>query len=431
VSRPVLLSYAAFVLIGVKVGVTGVLLLAQMQDYGVTRAAIGITFFTSSAGYVLGSLSAGPLVSRFGFRIALATGGGSCLAGGLSLATRPPFPVFAAVPLVIGYGTGTLESALNAYIAALDGATTRLNRLHAFFGAGALLGPLLAAWITGFASWTVVWVVLAAAWLPLIAGFLTAYPRRAGVAGATGTAWDTAGTAGTAGDTAGTAAATGLPEATGAAAGRLLTRALRERSVLLGAAMLCVYVGVEIGVGNWGFSYLVQARALPASLAGYFASGYWLGLTIGRFVISPVAARLGASTAGMMYTCLAGITAATLLAWLSPAAPLAGPALVLLGFFLGPVFPTTVAITARLTPAALVPTAIGVMNAAAMVGGSALPWLAGLLAQRTGIWTLLPFAVALSVLQAAIWRPIASRIRLAVYGTRLGVERNKDHEMPD
>jgi fucose permease len=406
VSRPVLLSYAAFVLIGVKVGVAGVLLLAQMQDYEVTRAAIGITFFTSSAGYVLASLSAGPLVSRFGFRIALATGGGSCLAGGLYLATRPPFPVFAAVPLVIGYGTGTLESALNAYIAALDRATTRLNRLHAFFGAGALLGPLLAAWITGFASWTVVWLVLAAAWLPLIAGFLTAYPRRAGTAGAAGDTAGAAGTAGTAWDTPGAAAATG------AAAGRLLTGALRERSVLLGAAMLCVYVGVEIGVGNWGYSYLVQARALPASLAGYFASGYWLGLTIGRFVISPAAARLGASTAGMMYTCLVGITAATLLAWLSPAAPLAGAALVLLGFFLGPVFPTTVAITARLTPAALVPTAIGVMNAAAMVGGSALPWLAGLLAQRTGIWTLLLFALALSLLQAAIWRPIASRIRL-------------------
>ena len=46
---------------------------------------------------------------------------------------------------------------------------------------------------------------------------------------------------------------------------------LRERSVLLGSAMLLVYVGVELSVGSWGFSYLVQGRELTQSLAG------WLG----------------------------------------------------------------------------------------------------------------------------------------------------------
>jgi fucose permease len=83
-----------------------------------------------------------------------------------------------------------------------------------------------------------------------------------------------------------------------------------------------------------------------------------------------------------------------------------------LGFFLGPVFPTTMASAPRLTRPALVPTAIGVMNAASVGGGSALPWLAGLLAQGTGMWTLLPFTAALSLLQVAAWRPVARRIRV-------------------
>jgi fucose permease len=76
------------------------------------------------------------------------------------------------------------------------------------------------------------------------------------------------------------------------ARGGLLGAALRDRGVQLGAAMLALYVGLEISVGNWAFSYLVQARALPAALAGYTVSGYWLGLTVGRFLISPVAAAL-------------------------------------------------------------------------------------------------------------------------------------------
>ena len=51
------------------------------------------------------------------------------------------------------------------------------------------------------------------------------------------------------------------------------------------------------------------------------------------------------------------------------------------------------------------------MNAGSVVGAAALPWLAGVLAQREGMWMLLPFAVTLGALQFAAWRPLAGRIR--------------------
>ena len=71
---PVLMSYAAFVLVGINVGISGVLLPSQMASYGVGRATIGITFFTSSAGFVLASVSTGALIHKAGIRIALAAG---------------------------------------------------------------------------------------------------------------------------------------------------------------------------------------------------------------------------------------------------------------------------------------------------------------------------------------------------------------------
>lgn len=144
-------------------------------------------------------------------------------------------------------------------------------------------------------------------------------------------------------------------------------------------------------------------------LAGYTISGYWLGLTLGRFLISPIATRAGVTPAGMIYACLGGITATIALAWLLPTAP-ACVALGLLGFFLGPVFPTTMAVAPRLAQERLVPTAIGVMNAVSLIGGSVLPWLAGTLAQNSGMLVLLPFALALALAQFAAWRPIASRL---------------------
>ena len=404
VRRAVLVSYAAFVFVGVSAGTSGVLLPSQMTSYGVDRATIGILFFASSAGYFLGGMSTGALVGRLGGRGALAANALAFALADLYMASRPPFAAFLAAQLVAGYAAGVLESGLNVYLTAQPGATTLLNRLHAFFGVGALIGPPLAAWILGFASWATVYLVLALASALLAAAFLLAFPRHEPEPGPEPEPG--------ARRPAPVAPAAVPPAVAPAAArpGSTTGAALRDRGVLLGSAMLAVYVGVELSVGNWGFSYLVQARGLPEALAGYTVSGYWLGLTLGRFLISPLAARLGATTSGMMYACLTGITAAATLAWLLPAAP-ACVALGLLGFFLGPVFPTTMAIAAQLTRPRLVPAAIGIMNAASTVGGSVLPWLAGAIAQSAGLRVLLPFAVVLSLAQFAVWRPIAARLR--------------------
>jgi fucose permease len=384
---PLILAYATFVLIGVSAGVNGVLLVAQLRDYAVDRATIGITFFTGSAGFVLAGLTAGALIHRFGTRLALVVGGGGFALAGLYAATHPPFTAYVILQVLVGYATGVLESVLNAYLTTLPGSTTLLNRLHAFFGVGALLGPPLATWIVGRTSWTVVWLVLGVAYVPVVAGFLIFYPRS-------------------------DRSARELHEVPGGqASGGMLGAALRQRAVLLGAALLAVYVGLELGVGNWAFSYLTQGRGQSELLAGYTVSGYWLGLTLGRFLISPIAARLGATAVGLMFTSLAGVTAAAVVTWVLPGTAAAGAGFAVLGFFLGPVFPTTMAVVPQLTDARLVPTAIGVMNAGSVIGGSALPWAAGAIAQGAGTWTLLPFALTLALVQLAVWRPIAQHIR--------------------
>ncbi len=342
-----------------------------------SKTAIGATFFTGSVGFVLASLLAGPMVHRLGMRVALVIGAILTALVGFYIATRPPFVAFVLVAIVTGFGAGVAESGFQAYIVALPNSTALTNRLHAFFGVGALLGPLLATWILGFASWRTVWFVLAAAQVPFVVAIWATYPRHEVVA----------------------------PEPSVSHEERtrgLLSSALRERTVLLGAALLAVYVGLEISMGNWGFSYLVQARGEHRVLAGYVVSGYWLGLTLGRFLISPFASKIGATAANMAFGCLIGVTVVAALTWALPAAA-SIPGFVLLGFFLGPIFPTAMAMVPNVTPARLVPTAIGVMNAGSVVGGSALPWLAGALGQGTGAWTLLPFALVLAVATMAIW----------------------------
>jgi fucose permease len=258
---PVLLSYAAFALVGLNAGVGGVLIPTQMSDYGVDEATIGLTFFTSSAGYMMAGATAGALLHRVHVRLALLIGVGVYALGAVVMVARPPFAALVAVQLLVGYGTGILESILNVFLAELPNSTTLLNRLHAFFGVGAFLGPLLAAWLLQYLRWTSVWLVLALLCVPLATGFLLVYPRRAPAA-----------------------ERADEPRPTG-----VLREALRTPAVVFGSLFLAVYVGLEIGVGTWAFTFLRQEHGEPAVVAGYTVSGYWLGLTLGRFIISPLA----------------------------------------------------------------------------------------------------------------------------------------------
>src|SRR5690606_34359001 len=163
--------------------------------------------------------------------------------------------------------------------------------------------------------------------------------------------------------------------------------------------------------GNWAFTYLVEEHGQADLLAGYTVSGYWLGLTLGRFLISPAAGRIGLTPVGMTFGCLSGVGLAAAVTWLVPSAAAASVGLVLLGFFLRPSFPPAMAGVPRLPSARLVPTAIGVMNAGSVVGGAALPWLAGATAQGIGVWALPPFTLLLALPQIVIWWRMARRMR--------------------
>ncbi len=396
-------AYLLFVLVGLSAGVNGVLLLAQMDDYGVGRATIGLTFFTFSAGFVLSGATAGPLIHRWGTRAALLGGGLVFVAAALVMSTRPPFIAFVLVQVVAGYGTGLLESILNAHLAAMPGSTTLLNRLHAFFGVGAFLGPMAAAAMLRVTDWPVVILALALVSVPMLVAVRLSYPDRGRDPLVVAQPESTS-------DTHARDEGSGI---------RLLPAVLRQPAVLLGALMLSVYVGLEIGVGNWGPGYLVEARSASVFVAGGIVSAYWLGLTIGRFVLSPVATRFGLTKIGLAYVCLYGVAAASVVTWLVPVTGVAAVGLVLLGFFLGPIFPTTMAVAPDLTSARLAPTAIGVMNAGSVVGGSALPWLAGALGQGIGVWTLLPFTLLLALVQLVVWWRMVARMEPAAAATRI------------
>jgi fucose permease len=182
---------------------------------------------------------------------------------------------------------------------------------------------------------------------------------------------------------------------------------LKLAAVWLGALFLFLYVGTEISVGNWSYSFLLEDRHQGTLLAGWVVSGYWFGLTLGRFLINTIAERLHLGIAAMLYACLIGIGISALLVWFIPSLQILG--FCLIGFFMGPIFPSMIAVVPYLVPGRLVPSAIGFLVGTSVVGGALFPWLVGTLAQYIGIWALLPCTIALTVIMFSNWWAITRR----------------------
>ena len=73
------------------------------------------------------------------------------------------------------------------------------------------------------------------------------------------------------------------------------------------AILLLFYVGVEVAVGGWVVTFMIDVRHAAYYASGMTATGFWLGITVGRVVLGFVTARLGvklATTVGAHLPCL-------------------------------------------------------------------------------------------------------------------------------
>jgi fucose permease len=81
----------------------------------------------------------------------------------------------------------------------------------------------------------------------------------------------------------------GMPEA--------LWKMPHARVAWLLAVFLLAYVGVEVALGGWIVTFMIQARNGDHFASGMTATGFWLGITVGRVVLGFVTPRLGVKLA--------------------------------------------------------------------------------------------------------------------------------------
>lgn len=381
-----LLAFLAFISLGLPDGLLGVSWPSMRLGFGLPLDALGTLVACQTLGYLTSSSLSGRLLRALPIGGVLAL---STLAAALALlgfATAAHWPLLLGCGFVAGLAGGAVDAGLNAYGARHFSARV-LNWLHAFFGVGTTLGPLIVtAVLTSGAAWRWSYVIVGGAQLLLAATFFATRAR-----------WADA------------------PTSTGAPAPRPVaarTRdTLRRPIVWLAMATFFVYAGAEFVVAQWSFTLLTLHRGESVATGGLLVSLYWGSLMVGRVLFGIVADRVPLGRA--LTACIAASVVGALAFWLEPTRTLSFLGLMLMGAAFAPVFASLIVLTPRWVGAAHADDAIGFQIAAAGLGGATLTAVVGVVAKAAGLATIGASVLVITLALLALYQLVAWRGRIA------------------
>ncbi len=367
-----LLAFLAFISLGLPDGLLGVAWPSIRGSFGLPLDSLGLLLAFSTAGYLTSSFLSGRILRVLPIGSVLALSTAAAATALLGYALTPFWPLMLALGFLGGLSGGAVDAGLNAYGATHFSARI-LNWLHAFFGLGTTAGPLIVtAVLTAGLSWRYAYVIVGGAQVALALTFFLTRGRWLRVA-----------------ETASEDAPPVVPART--------RDTLRQPSVQLGMLVFFVYTGVELVAGQWSYSLLTLERGVAASTAGVWVSLYWGGLMVGRVLFGFIADRVPLTQT--LRLCMLATAVGALLFWLEPTRSLSLVGLVMIGFFLAPIFASLISLTPGRVGRTHADSAIGFQIAAAGLGGATLTGLVGVVAHALGLWvvgaSLLFFALLL------------------------------------
>ena len=331
-----------FVVLGVVNTVYGPALPMLRLIFRLSAPTAGLLPTGQFLGAIAGVGATIALGRRWMIRQFLFVGGLGLVAGCIGIAFTPSWPVILLSSWSIGFGFGTLQVSVVTLVSRLFQTRARkmLNLLHTFLGLGLVLGPLAVAASPPTKP------LLAFSGVGLIAALSISC----------------------------------MQKSMASESDQLVTEKSKELlpDFMLSVAILYLfYVGLEVGIGTWEASHLVDVgySEKPAAL---LAAGFWASFALGRLVTAFVSERIPDRT--ILNVCFSAAGCALVGAHLFESIALF---YAITGLFLGPVFPTGLVWVNHHHPLSLSST--GLIMGGSMIGGVISPPLIGLAVASYGL----------------------------------------------
>lgn len=370
------LVFVAFISLGLPDGLLGVAWPSMHTGFNISLDSIGLLMYAGTAGYMTSSFFSGKIISKLGVGGTLAA---SCALTGTALISYTLVPFWGMMVfwgIFSGLGAGAIDAGLNTYAAA-NFHDRAMQWMHACYGIGVTLGPIIMT--TGlnlYGNWRIGYRVVGVAQIILALAFLLSLKM-----------WKKD-------------SEEEKPEAE-----KQITdyktpfkETLRLGSAWLSTSLFVVYVGCEAALGTWVFTLLTGSRHIPAEIAGYLTSSYWVSFTLGRILAGWYTKRLGLKRVLDISILGALFGAILLLLNISSAVSILGVAII--GFAIAPIFPAFMSGTSSRVGAKHATNTIGLQMAGSGLGGATISALIGVLAQNISLEAI---AVSMVVLYALLY----------------------------
>jgi fucose permease len=371
-TRPLLLwiSFLSLMSMGLQGGALGVAWLSMEKSFDKTLEALGVLLAASTVGGLIVSFYGGRFIAKLGLGWVCLLGSVLSAACSLSIALAQQWTLVVVVMFFWGIGRAMLNTSVNTFVAS-HYQSRQMNWLHAIFGVGSTLGPLLVTFIVADLnlSWRLGYFILTAIEVVVMLLFfitLRDWRLKARVT------------------------ETKIIAPT-------LSQTLKLVPVWLGTALFVMHTGMQMSTGQLSNNLLVEGRGIDPKTAGIWISMFWGFITVGRLTFGTFIDRLGAGV--VLRYCTFGTVIAALLIWWNAAPAMSFLGIALAGFTLAPVFPTSVSRIPAMVGTAHSPNAIGIEMAGAALGGALLPGLAGWLANQYGLSIIPICLVTIALLQ--------------------------------
>ena len=358
------ISYTGMLSLGLYGAQLGVAWPSIRDTFSLPLDAMGILLTGAAVGFFLSSIVGGAIISRLGAGAHLLLSSLLGVAGLLGFSLSPVWWGVIVASLIAGLCTGGFEVGFNTYIATQHGAR-EMNWLHAAYGVGSTVSPLLVTTLLGAGLvWRWAYATVAALYLLLsIAIFLT---RKQ---------WQFK-------------PETGADEFE-AEPDISSWRTLMLPAVWIGVLLFFLYTGTEVATGQWAYSLLTESRGVSEAAAGLWVSIYWGSFTVGRIALGFAGDRF--APVALLRASLAGSVFGAVMLWWNPVMWIGLLGLAVLGLSFASIYPAMLLVTPQRIGAKHAANAIGFQSAAASLGAAALPALAGVLAQDLSLEIVGPF----------------------------------------
>ncbi|KAG6908937.1 hypothetical protein DXG01_002716 [Tephrocybe rancida] len=402
-------------------GTLGPLLPRIQTVYNVNFTVVSLLFVLACVGFFSGALINVPLSDKLGFGKVIVLGSLFQIVAYTLMAPALPFPALVVAYAINGVGVALQDAQANGYVASLDSnAEAKMGVLHAVYGAGALCAPLVATQFAQQKRWSFHFLaslglaVTNTVVLIAIFKFKTQDECLAEIGQV-------------------------IPERTeneqSANNKGKFRQIMGHRTVQFLAFFILFYVGVEVTIGGWIVTYIIQERHGGPS-SGYISAGFFGGLMVGRvallwvnekvnnllinslFLNNPILQDRRTSRylplhptsysvrPSFLFPHIRLITALDrleIVIWFVPSLIGNAIAVSIVGVILGPMYPIAMNHAGRVLPRWILTGSIGWIAGFGQTGSAILPFMTGAISNKYGIKSLQPLLVAMMGLLIVLW----------------------------